>query len=327
MNGKDEGMDLSRIAHCLLKTVKASMYPIRPRTPSSTSAVLLRKSIHPVGVLFGLCKTTQEKFDAGDKKELDTASSITLLAVSALARKGADGSSIPSSHIVILPFLFTAGMTLVDSADSVLMLYSYSGFPERSFFVFEKRENAVASMLREESRPGLEDPEQAITGEDKQDKAEQPLALDSEGVQVVEVKEATGEDLKSAKIKIGDPEKLREGEEEKLAVIVDEGMERDRRLKLNVMSGLSITLTLMSILVAFSISLIVLMGLIGDNCGPCIAAAEADDGHGGGLAGRWWRGWANANHRSGFIGVGIVGGFLFVVVGWYGGRWIIRKYK
>lgn len=269
--------------------------------------------MYPVGVLFGF--------------GFDTASSIALLAVSALARKGADGSSIPSSHIVILPFLFTAGMTLVDSADSVLMLYSYSGFPERSFFVFEKRENAVASMLREESRPGLEDPEQAITGEDKQDKAEQPLALDSEGVQVVEVKEATGEDLKSAKIKIGDPEKLREGEEEKLAVIVDEGMERDRRLKLNVMSGLSITLTLMSILVAFSISLIVLMGLIGDNCGPCIAAAEADDGHGGGLAGRWWRGWANANHRSGFIGVGIVGGFLFVVVGWYGGRWIIRKYK
>lgn len=269
--------------------------------------------MYPVGVLFGF--------------GFDTASSIALLAVSALARKGADGSSIPSSHIVILPFLFTAGMTLVDSADSVLMLYSYSGFPERSFFVFEKRENAVSSMVREESRPGLEDPEQAITGEDKQDKAEQPLALDSEGVQVVEVKEATGEDLKSAKIKIGDPEKLREGEEEKLAVIVDEGMERDRRLKLNVMSGLSITLTLMSILVAFSISLIVLMGLIGDNCGPCIAAAEADDGHGGGLAGRWWRGWANANHRSGFIGVGIVGGFLFVVVGWYGGRWIIRKYK
>ena len=42
-----------------------------------------------------------------------------------------------------------------------------------------------------------------------------------------------------------------------------------------------------------SISLIVLMGLIANNCSPCIAAADADDGHGGGLAGRWWRGWAN----------------------------------
>jgi high-affinity nickel-transport protein len=34
-----------------------------------------------------------------------------------------------------------------------------------------------------------------------------------------------------------------------------------------------------------------------------------------------------ANDRSGFIGVGIVGAFLFVVVGWYGGRWVIRKLK
>ncbi|KIJ96317.1 hypothetical protein K443DRAFT_134168 [Laccaria amethystina LaAM-08-1] len=114
--------------------------------------------IYPVGVLFGF--------------GFDTASSIALLAVPVLARKDADGSCIASSHVVILPFLFTAGMTLVYSADSVLMLYSYSGFPERSFF-------------------------------------------------------------------------------EKLAVNVDEGMEQDRRTKFHVMSGLSITLTLMSILVAF----------------------------------------------------------------------------
>lgn len=269
--------------------------------------------MYPVGVLFGF--------------GFDTASSIALLAVSALARKGADGSSIPGSQVVILPLLFTAGMTLVDSADSVLMLYSYSGFPERSFFVFEKRENSASGMMREEFRHGWEDSEGAITGDDdKQDKAEQS-ALDSASVQVEEVREAMGEDLKPAEITLEDLEKVQEGEEEKQAVKADEGMERDRRVKLNVMSGLSITLTLMSILVAFSISLIVLMGLIGDNCGSCIAAAEADDGHGGGLAGRWWRGWANANDQSGFIGVGIVGGFLFVVVGWYGGRWVIRKLK
>ena len=142
-------------------------------------------------------------------------------------------------------------MTLVDSADSVLMLYSYSGFPERSFFVFEKRENTASGVVRKESRRGWEGPEKVITGEDnKQDKAEEPSVLDSESVQVEEVREAMGEDLKPAQIKIGDPEKLQESEE-KLAVIVDEGMERDRRVKLNVMSGLSITLTLMSILVAF----------------------------------------------------------------------------
>lgn len=34
------------------------------------------------------------------------------------------------------------------------------------------------------------------------------------------------------------------------------------------------------------------MGLIGDNCRPCRDAAKAQDGHGGDLAGSWWRAWA-----------------------------------
>lgn len=37
-----------------------------------------------------------------------------------------------------------------------------------------------------------------------------------------------------------------------------------------------------------SISLITVMGLIGDNCARCRNAAENDKG----LAGRWWRFWA-----------------------------------
>jgi nickel/cobalt transporter (NiCoT) family protein len=72
----------------------------------------------------------------------DTASSIALLAVSALAKRDAKGQGISSASIVILPvsfpfilasgskerrltcvqLLFTAGMSLVDSLDSVLML-------------------------------------------------------------------------------------------------------------------------------------------------------------------------------------------------------------
>lgn len=36
-----------------------------------------------------------------------------------------------------------------------------------------------------------------------------------------------------------------------------------------------------------------IMGLIGDNCTPCQEAAEDPDG--GGLAGRWWRGWATVS--------------------------------
>jgi len=38
------------------------------------------------------------------------------------------------------------------------------------------------------------------------------------------------------------------------------------------------------------------MSLIGEHCSQCAAAAEAKDG--GGLAGAWWRGWANvSNYR------------------------------
>lgn len=42
-----------------------------------------------------------------------------------------------------------------------------------------------------------------------------------------------------------------------------------------------------------SISLIEIMGLIGDNCTACQEAAE--DPNGGGLAGSWWRAWARVS--------------------------------
>ncbi|KAG9315800.1 hypothetical protein JVU11DRAFT_3449 [Chiua virens] len=73
------------------------------------------------------------------------------------------------------------------------------------------------------------------------------------------------------------------------------------------------------------------MGLIGDNCGRCQAAASAPND--GGIAGAWWRGWAQvsrtrpnlilkvmvaqANKNTGYIGAGIVGIFIMVIVGWY----------
>ncbi|KAG8925170.1 hypothetical protein FRC02_009878 [Tulasnella sp. 418] len=65
------------------------------------------------------------------------------------------------------------------------------------------------------------------------------------------------------------------------------------------------------------------MGLIGENCRVCREAAESEDG--GGLAGRWWRGWANANEQSGFIGAAIVGCFLLIVSSYYGIRYIRRR--
>ena len=86
-----------------------------------------------------------------------------MLALSALARRNDQGSRVQPSTIIVLPvrsnisssnltltalkLLFTTGMTLVDSLDSILMLYSYSGFPERSWKIFARvRANEVAGI-------------------------------------------------------------------------------------------------------------------------------------------------------------------------------------
>jgi high-affinity nickel-transport protein len=69
----------------------------------------IRRSWHmyPLGVLFGL--------------GFDTATEVGLLGIS--AAEGAKGLSVWS--ILVFPTLFTAGMSLIDSTDSVLMLGAY----------------------------------------------------------------------------------------------------------------------------------------------------------------------------------------------------------
>jgi high-affinity nickel-transport protein len=70
---------------------------------------LVTKSWHmyPVGVLFGL--------------GFDTATEIGLLAIAASEA----GKGLPMYSILVFPALFTAGMTLVDSTDNVLMVHAY----------------------------------------------------------------------------------------------------------------------------------------------------------------------------------------------------------
>jgi high-affinity nickel-transport protein len=63
--------------------------------------------MYPVGFLFGL--------------GFDTASEIGLLAITAGA-----ASAIPTAYVLVLPVLFTAGMTLLDTLDGMLMLSAYS---------------------------------------------------------------------------------------------------------------------------------------------------------------------------------------------------------
>ena len=70
---------------------------------------LIRKSWHmyPLGFLFGL--------------GFDTATEVALLAISATeASKG-----LPIWSVLVFPVLFTAGMSLVDTTDGVLMLGAY----------------------------------------------------------------------------------------------------------------------------------------------------------------------------------------------------------
>ena len=71
---------------------------------------LVTKSWHlyPVGVLFGL--------------GFDTATEIGLLAIAAAEA----GKGLPLYSILVFPALFTAGMTLVDSTDNVLMVHAYN---------------------------------------------------------------------------------------------------------------------------------------------------------------------------------------------------------
>ncbi|TFK28056.1 NicO-domain-containing protein [Coprinopsis marcescibilis] len=219
--------------------------------------------MYPVGLLFGF--------------GFDTASSIALIAISSIAKRESNGTTVPSSHIIILPLLFTAGMTLLDSIDSIIMLYSYTGFPEKRWRIFETKKPVVSA--------------EPVAESDIQEKRDATSQVES-------TVEPSPEDHVAA---------------------------RTMTVKMNVMSNLSITLTVLSILVAFSISLITIISLIGENCTQCVEAAEAEDG--GGLAGSWWRGWANAAEQSGWIGIAIVGAFIVIVGGWYAGRWIFRRYK
>ncbi|KAJ7784464.1 NicO-domain-containing protein [Mycena metata] len=232
-----------------------------------------------------------------DLRCFDTASSIALLAVSALAHKKSDGSAIPSGQIVVLPLLFTAGMTLIDSADSILMLYSYAGFPESS----------QGWAIRDRKQP-LPDAEQ------RNENTDTPV-LPTASTEHQEQPQ-TGSDTKLDVVECPEPEhEPSTNDAAPAATISNARLRKQVNAKANVMSGLSIILTLLSILVAFSISLITIMALIGDSCTPCQDAANDPDG--GGLAGRWWRAWDNANDNSGYIGAAIVGAFVVIVAGWY----------
>jgi high-affinity nickel-transport protein len=148
-------------------------------------------------------------------------------------------------------FLFTGGMTLVDSCDSMLMLYSYAGFVEskNGFALFHKRvapppsasptepprsETAAVDIPIDEapSAPERTEPVSGRKIDDCEDNAQAasfvsaplPGAAGSSipHIQPVDVKEDLADDSNETML-----------------------------LKRNTMSGLSIILTLISILISF----------------------------------------------------------------------------
>ncbi|MBV9232736.1 MAG: HoxN/HupN/NixA family nickel/cobalt transporter [Candidatus Eremiobacteraeota bacterium] len=65
------------------------------------------RRMYPIGLLFGL--------------GFDTATEVGLLGIAAIGA----GKGLPLYEILIFPLLFTAGMTLLDTADGMLMLAAY----------------------------------------------------------------------------------------------------------------------------------------------------------------------------------------------------------
>jgi len=185
------------------------------------------------------------------------------------------------------------------------MLYSYSGLADRSWRILEPRSAlpTASAQPMEEAVSSTRSPE-----------AHTASVGGGEQVEVVPLNPSPDA-----------PETGENRTQNNKVTSTRDGSDRMTRVKRNTMSTLSIVLTTMSILLAFSISFIEIMGLIGDNCAKCQAAASAPNG--GGLAGQWWRGWARANDNSGYIGAAIVGAFVIIVGGWYVTRWGTKKMK
>ena len=265
--------------------------------------------MYPIGILFGL--------------GFDTASSIALLGIAGATNTQVQDTSLESDQailpadatnrsdasIVLLALLFTAGMTLVDSLDSVLMINAYAPgellapAPElthgksTSKWAWLRRMRFLEDASPRQPQPGLTP---RSIAEAHEEKVSSPDELPSDAKLSKDVEE----------------ERNHPGSSDDDLARADHGTS----------STLSHLLTLLSILLAFAISLITLIGLIGENCDRCArAAAKQDETHNGGLEGRWWLFWQQANDASGIIGACIVGGFVAILLVWYAGRALLRR--
>jgi nickel/cobalt transporter (NiCoT) family protein len=141
--------------------------------------------------------------------------------------------------------LFTAGMTLLDSVDSILMLYSYTGFPEHHFRLFESAEEGNEVQEQQEAASQDAAATNIATGSVSQPpRGDQNQCSHPAPSQLFEQSWPSKPDKKTQ------PEVVAEDTNTRIKKIRKKA-QRELLVKRNMMSGLSIVLTLMSIIVAF----------------------------------------------------------------------------
>lgn len=146
-------------------------------------------------------------------------------------------------------------MTLVDSADSILMLYSYAGFPEKSWSIFEytdKTQSPRSSLPLSMDEPvnsqsGRETPDRRSISKD----CNVAAGPSNDNDNLIEEDELPSVAFTGNQNPVSGTSRAENEDMAKDSDLDSESIERDRAVKQNTMSGLSIALTLISILVAF----------------------------------------------------------------------------
>lgn len=139
-------------------------------------------------------------------------------------------------------------MTLVDSADSILMLYSYADFPERGFAIFEKRNSTNISSQSSNSSHSEQGAQTSYAANNVNEQADAIWPASPPHKHPIS-SQPNLPDLERSHSNNGSVD-IEQQHEFDNGVSVAHQKTLDQAAK-NTMSGLSIVLTLLSILVAF----------------------------------------------------------------------------
>lgn len=251
--------------------------------------------MYPIGVLFGI--------------GFDTSSTIAVISVSAIA--AVDAPAQHNASVVLFAFLFTSGMCLVDTLDSIMMVYVYAPSELSNRFVLWERRWQPPSLRERDLSPadhalgqkGTEESKEVGAGHDPQ------RSLEASDEEKTDGKKGMGAYPDTPGVM---PALSEEGGAQGRPAQLDR---RPLLFMLAPATQLQLLMTSMSIMLAFAIGLIQILSLIGSQCSQCSAAADKQEKDGnGGLAGRWWLAWQRAADNLTYIGAGIAGVFFIVLI-------------